>query len=112
MGQRQGEIEVKKKQVERELRKIKDLSVVIETGFFISDALKVDQSLLDEWYQLEEPGRKINDIFVENSKGNMIVCKLQTKRNIGISKVMVPSKLLKKLDTEENQILIIWPKAS
>ena len=113
-GQRQGEIEVKKKQVERELSKIKILTVSVEKGLglLLSDALKVDNILLDEWYQLEDPGKKINDIIVENERGNLTICKLQTKRNIGTGKVQVPSKLLKKLETGENQTLIIRPKAS
>ncbi len=111
-GQRQGEIEVRKKQIERELSKIKLLTVMVEKGLFLSDALKVDNLLLDEWYQLEDPGKKINDIIVENDRGNLTICKLQTKRNLGTGKILVPSKLLKKLETNENFTLIVKPKAS
>lgn len=111
-GQRQGEIDLKKKQIERELSKIKLLYVVVEKGIFIGDALKVDNLLMDEWYQLEEPGKKINDIIIENDRGNLVACKVQTKKNIGANKIHVPSKLLKKLETNENESLIVIPKAT
>ncbi|HPZ10008.1 MAG TPA: hypothetical protein PL110_18095 [Candidatus Eremiobacteraeota bacterium] len=112
LGQRQGEIDLKKKQVERDLSKIKNLIVIVEKGIFIGDALKVDNILMDDWYQLEEPGKKINDIIIENDKGNLIACKVQAKKNIGANKIYVPGRLLKKLETNENESLIVIPKAT
>lgn len=111
-GQRQGEIDIKKKMVERELSKIKHLIVIIEKGIFISDAIKVDNTVMEEWLAIEEPGKKINDVEVENDKGNLTLCKVQAKRNIGVNKILVPSKIIKKLDTVENATLIVTPKAS
>jgi len=114
LGQTQGEIDFKRRLADRELSNLKDLIVVVEKGFiFGGDSLKVDPIVWDEWTQLLDPGKKITEVIVENERGIASICKVGPgKRNMGTGKVIVPSKIAKVIDTAENEILIVKPKAT
>ena len=89
--------------------KTKILAIITEKGLFVNDALKVDNIIIEEWLSPEVPGTKIEKIEVKNEQGHIALGKVQGQKNIGTDKVLVPAKILRILQADENQKLAITP---
>ena len=105
-AEKQSEIEIKKRIMEEEMEKIKQLIVRVEKGFFSSgDVFKIDE------YVTRESGIRAGSTFqmeLETSEGVIFSVKAAPGKKLG-GYIATPATVLKKLKLREGDLVSVKP---
>lgn len=105
-GEKAEEIERRKRRMEDELARIRELVIGIEPGTLLSrgNVVKVDESIYREWQRVGN----IFKIVLETESGMVEIPKVSVKRNLG-HKILFTPALIKKFKLSKDEVVLAKP---